>query len=78
MGGKKRRKAQTTNTSGTDLDTSDTVLIADQQRSMEVSDHIMDKLKNTGGKMTTTNFFFFFDKKDSGRGGKNCDPRYLS
>ena len=46
MGGKKRKKAQSTDTSGTDLDTSDTFSTAEQRRSMEVSDSIMEKLKN--------------------------------
>ena len=45
MGGKKRNKAQSTDTSGTDLDTSETCLTAEQRRSQEVSDRLMDKLK---------------------------------
>lgn len=68
MGGKKSRKAQSTDTSGTDLDTSDTVLIADQQRSMEVSDHIMDKLKNIEEKKLQPSAFDNNNKKDR-RGG---------
>ena len=51
MGGKKRKKAQSTDTSGTDLDTSDTFSTAEQRRSMEVSDSIMEKLKNIEEKM---------------------------
>ena len=46
MGGTKRKKVQTTGTSGTDLDTSETFLTAEQRRSLEVSDRLMDKLKN--------------------------------
>ena len=45
MGGKKGKKAQSTDTSGTDLDTSDTFSTAEQRRSLEVSDSIMEKLK---------------------------------
>ena len=46
MGGRKKRKVQSTDTSSMDLDASDTFLTAEQRHSMEVSDHIMDKLKN--------------------------------
>ena len=51
MGGKKRKKAQSTDTSGTDLDASNTFSTAEQRRSMEVSDSIMEKLKNIEEKM---------------------------
>ena len=55
MGGKKRKKVQSTDTSGTDLDTSDTFSTAEQRRSMEVSDSIMEKLKKWKKKWTKTN-----------------------
>ena len=48
MGGKKRKKAQST-------DTSDTFGTAEQRRSMEVSDSIMEKLKKWRKKWTKTN-----------------------
>ena len=57
MGGKKRKKAQSTDTSGTDLDTSDTFSTAEQRRNMEVSDSIMEKLKNTFKKMDKNQLF---------------------
>ena len=70
MGGKKRKKAQSTDTSGTDLDTSDTFSTAEQRRSMEVSDSIMEKLKNieekNGQKPAVS------DSEDRGGSGKTA------
>ena len=70
MGGKKRKKAQSADTSGTDLDTSDTFGTAEQRRSMEVSDSIMEKLKNieekNGQKPAVS------DSEDRGGSGKTA------
>ena len=57
MGGKKRKKAQSTDTSGTDLDTSDMFSTAEHRRSMKVSDSIMERLKNIEEKMDKNQLF---------------------
>ena len=51
------KKVQSTDTSGTDLGTSDTFSTAEQRRNMEVSDSIMEKLKNTEEKMDKNQLF---------------------
>ena len=57
MDGKKMKTVQSTDTSGTDLGTSDTFGTAEQRRNMKVSDSIMEKLKNTEEKMDKNQLF---------------------
>ena len=51
------KTVQSTDTSGTDLGTSDTFSTAEQRRNMEVSDSIMEELKNTEEKMDKNQLF---------------------